>query len=84
VAAKRSRPSICESSRGLGEPALEALISRWCGAVAKHSRPGICESLRGLGEPALEALISRWCGAAAKRSRPAVPVLSQTSPEVTV
>jgi hypothetical protein len=28
VAAKRSRPGICESSRGLCEPVLEALISK--------------------------------------------------------
>jgi hypothetical protein len=28
VAAKRSRPGICEPLRGLGEPALEALISK--------------------------------------------------------
>jgi hypothetical protein len=28
VAAKRSQPGICESSRGLGEPALEVLISK--------------------------------------------------------
>jgi hypothetical protein len=28
VAAKRSRPGICDPSRDLGEPALEALISK--------------------------------------------------------
>jgi hypothetical protein len=58
-AVRGARLCICESSRGLGELALEALISKRCRVAARRSRLGICGSSRGLGEPALEALISK-------------------------